>query len=236
MSERDASSDEMPGFTLPGRPRRERDDLVLDGILDGRSLPPDSPRDLQDLAQLLACVAGPAEPGPLAGEAAARSAFRRAVPPASISPALRQAPLLQPAPRQAVRRLRTGPRRARLAAVLAAVAAVLASATVAAYADVLPAPVQDLAHRTIGAPAAPAAHNPAGPGHPAGHQAGTGKHHDHAGNRSADGPARHGGPGGPGHSGHPARPGHRAKPEHRGKPAHPAHPAHPEPPGHSAHP
>lgn len=248
MTERDASSDEMPGFTLPGRLRRERDDYVLDMILDGRSLPPDAPRDLQDLAQLLACLADPAEPGSLAGEADARSAFARAVPPVSISPAPGKGVPTDSMPTDGVPAdglatdgvpaavaarvaapRRSGPRRVRLAGVLAAVATVLASATAAAYADVLPGPVQEFAHRTIGAPPAPAAPappvpTPPGRAHSGGHQADAGEHHGQAGSRAPHGTARHSGRG---HSDHPARPGHSGKPGHGGKPGHPPHPAHP---------
>lgn len=109
-------------------------------ILDGRSLPPDAPRDAHALAERLTDLAGPAEPGVLPGEAAARSVFARTAPPTGVSRRPdRRRPRL-PAPRAA------------LAAALVAVTAGLGSA--AAYAGALPGPIQDFAHHVIGAPPA----------------------------------------------------------------------------------
>src|SRR5579864_2673059 len=89
MSGPDASSAEMPGFPFPGRPGRDHDEPVLDKILDGQSIPPDSPREMHALAEMLASLAGPAEPGELAGETAALTAFTRSVSPAGASAAAR---------------------------------------------------------------------------------------------------------------------------------------------------
>ena len=143
MSGPDALHGEMPGFP-PGRPGGERDEPLLDMIFDRRPIPPGAPPEMHDLARILAAVAGPAEPGDLAGEATALAAFARLVPPASVSPA---------ASRPARHRLSRRPARARLplAAALVTAAAGLGSIT-AAYAGVLPDPIQHFAHVTVGAP------------------------------------------------------------------------------------
>ncbi len=137
---------EMPGF-FPGRPGGEHHEPLLDMILERRPIPPGAPPEIHGLARMLAAVAGPAEPGELAGQDAALAAFARMVPKAGTSPA---------APRSARRSLPEWPARVRLplAAVLTAVAAGLGS-TVAAYAGVLPGPIQHFAHVTIGAPDSP---------------------------------------------------------------------------------
>jgi len=141
----------MPGFPFPGRPGGEHGEPLLDMIFSGRAVPPDAPQEVHDLARLLAALAGPAEPGELAGEAAARAAFSHLVSPARISP---RAP--RPA-RQGFRRPgRHGSRRpARtrvgLAAALTVTAAALAGA--AAYVGLLPGPIQLIAHEAVGAPA-----------------------------------------------------------------------------------
>ena len=137
----------MPGFPFPGRPGGEHDEPLLDMIIARRVLPPDAPQPMHDLASMLAALAGPAEPGELAGEVAVRAAFSRAASPASISSAARQ-----PGRRRA-RRFRGPARsRARLATALVAAAAALAS-VFAAYIGVLPGPIQQLAHVTVAAPA-----------------------------------------------------------------------------------
>ena len=114
-------------------------------IFDRRPIPPGAPPEMHDLVRMLAAVAGPAESGDLAGETAALAAFSRLVPPAGISPA---------AARPARRWLSRRPARARLpvAAALITTAAGLASIT-AAYVGVLPGPIQQMAHVTVGAPA-----------------------------------------------------------------------------------
>jgi hypothetical protein len=140
----------MSGFPFPGRPRRELDEPLLDAFLDERSLPLGAPEELRAVAELLAGLAGPAEPGQLAGEAAARSAFARRASPASVSPA-------RPAWRKPSRR--AVPRSARVAAALVVAAIGLGGTAAAAYAGELPGPIQDFAHHAIGAP----------PAHHAGH-------------------------------------------------------------------
>jgi hypothetical protein len=146
MSGPGAVHGEMPGFP-PGRPGGERDEPLLDMIFDRRPIPPGAPPEMHDLVQMLAAAAGPAEPGDLAGEATALAAFARLVSPASVSPA---------AMRPARRWLSGRPARARLpmAAALVTTVAGLASIT-AAYVGVLPGPIQQVAHVTVGAPAPP---------------------------------------------------------------------------------
>jgi hypothetical protein len=137
---------------MPRGPASELDDSdlsdsVLDMLLTGQPLPADAPRQARMTADALASLGDPQRPGALAGEAAARSAFARtAAAPATHSPATR----LTGRRAQSRRFLRVRPR---LAAVLAAVAISLGGTAAAAYAGVLPAPIQDFAHLTVGAPA-----------------------------------------------------------------------------------
>lgn len=138
--------DEMPGF-FPGRPGGEHDEPLLDMILERRPIPPGAPPEFHGLARVLAAVAGPAEPGDLAGQDAAHAAFTRlASRPGTSHAALRSAR----------RSLSERPVRGRLplAAALAVAAAGLGS-TAAAFVGVLPSPIQHFAHETIGAPPPP---------------------------------------------------------------------------------
>ncbi len=137
----------MPGFPFPGRPGGEPDEPLLDMIIARRVLPPDAPQPMHDLASMLAALAGPAESGELAGEAAVRAAFSRAASPAGISAAARR-----PGRRRRTRGLVRS--RARLATALVVAVAGLGS-VFAAYIDVLPSPIQQLAHVTVAAPAPP---------------------------------------------------------------------------------
>lgn len=146
MSGPDAMHDEMPGF-FPGRPGGEHDEPLLDMILERRPIPPGAPPEFHGLARMLAAVAGPAEPGDLAGQDAAHAAFTRlASRPGTSHAALRSAR----------RSLSERPARGRLplAAALAVAAAGLGS-TAAAFVGVLPSPIQHFAHDTIGAPPPP---------------------------------------------------------------------------------
>ncbi len=142
---------EMPGF-FPGRPGGEHDEPLLDMLLERRPIPPGAPPEVHDLARMLAAAARPAEPGELAGEAAAMAAFARRASPAGISPAVS---------RSARRRLSGWSARGRvpLAAAVTAVTAGLGS-TAAAYAGVLPNPIQQFAHEILAAPAPPGASPP----------------------------------------------------------------------------
>ena len=138
--------DEMPGF-FPGRPGGEHDEPLLDMILERRPIPPGAPPEIHGLALMLAAVAGPAEPGDLAGQDAAQAAFTRLASRSGTSHA---------ALRSARRSLSERPARGRLplAAALAVAAAGLGS-TAAAYIGVLPSSIQHFAHLTIGAPPPP---------------------------------------------------------------------------------
>jgi len=158
MSAPDAYPGEMPGFAYPGRPGGEHDEPLLDMIFDGSAIPPGAPQEMHDLQRMLAALAGPAEPGELAGEATARAALILLASPAGVSPgASRPAAvtgLRRPASRRPLgppARRRAARRRAGLAAALCAAAALAVSAA-AAYADVLPGPIQQVAHATVGAP------------------------------------------------------------------------------------
>jgi len=133
----------MPGF-FPSRPGGEHDEPLLDMILERRPIPPGAPPEIRGLAHMLAAVAGPAEPGELTGAAATLAAFTRLGSPAGISLA---------APRSARRSMPEWRARDRLplAAALTAVTAGLGG-TAAAYAGVLPDPIQHVAHEIIGAP------------------------------------------------------------------------------------
>jgi hypothetical protein len=148
----------MPGFPFPGRPGGEHDEPLLDMIIARRVLPPDAPPVMHDLARMLAALAGPAEPGELHGEAAVRAAFSRAASPASVSPTARR-----PVRRRRSRHSR-GPAWSRVRLATAMVAAVAGLGSVlAAYSDVLPSPIQQLAHVAVAAPAPPSA-RATGPG------------------------------------------------------------------------
>jgi len=146
LSGPDAMHGEMPGF-FPGRPGGEHDEPLLDMILERRPIPPGASPEFHGLARMLAAVAGPAEPGDLAGRDAAQAAFARlASRPGTSHAALRSAR----------RSLSERPARGRLplAAALAVAAAGLGS-TAAAFVGVLPSPIQHFAHDTIGAPPPP---------------------------------------------------------------------------------
>jgi hypothetical protein len=140
----------MPGFPFPGRPGGEHDEPLLDMIIARRDLPPDAPQAMHDLAHMLAVLAGPAEPGELAGEAAVRAAFDRATSPVGVSSTARR-PVRHRRSRRSRGRSRS---RARLATVMVVAVAGLGS-VLAAYIDVLPSPIQQLAHVVAAAPAPP---------------------------------------------------------------------------------
>jgi hypothetical protein len=149
----------MPGFPFPGRPGGEHDEPLLDMIIARRVLPPDAPESMHDLARMLAALAGPAEPGELAGEAAVRAAFNRASSPAGISAGISGA-ARHAGRRRRARRVR-GPARSRARLATALVVAVAGLGSVfAAYIDVLPSPIQQLAHVTVAAPPPPSAKPP----------------------------------------------------------------------------
>ena len=137
------SPGEMPDFPFPHRRVPHLDESALDALLTGQPLNPDAPGQAHVLAAMLAGLTATTGPGPLSGEAAARSAFAQAASKAGTPPG-----------NGAVWRGRRRPR-----VRLGLVAAVVAASTVlggvaAAWADVLPGPIQELAHQVFGAPAA----------------------------------------------------------------------------------
>jgi hypothetical protein len=162
----------MPGLPSSRWRGSERGLPLLDTVIAGHPLPADAPRQIRLLAVSLAQLARPDRPGELAGEVAAVSAFRRAVPLASTLP-------LAPLRRHRRRKPRLMAGRARLAGAIA-IAAIAVGGSAAAYAGVLPASVQNLAHRLIDAP--PAFHHAAQPA--AGTQP-SGLHRGDASSRSA---------------------------------------------------
>ncbi len=108
---------------------------AVDDLLSGRSVGPGAPRRAQLLASLLVALTAPASTAELAGAEAALAAFREA--------------MARPEPgRRGLQYL--GSRAA--VAVAAASIGVFGSAA-AAYAGLLPAPAQDIAHDWFGAPA-----------------------------------------------------------------------------------
>ena len=104
---------------------------------------------LQPVADVLAALSAEPSPGELAGEARALAEFRcRAV---------------VPVPRRHARRSTAGLTSrlsAKAAAGAAAATLILGGAATAAFANMLPAPIQRLAHDVIGAPDAPSAPQP----------------------------------------------------------------------------
>jgi hypothetical protein len=125
-------------------------------------VPLDAPAPAPDLAETLTSLAGPTVGGELAGETQARQAYRRVFGSGSAPDRVR-------IPARARRRSdRMARRRAaringRLIAAAVAVTALLGGGAAAAYAGALPNPVQDLAHRVIGAPPARPSPAPSSP-------------------------------------------------------------------------
>jgi hypothetical protein len=151
MSGQDASSAGMPWLPFPRRCGVESDESLVDALLDRQPLPADAPEQLRAVAEMLASLADPAELGELAGEAAARSAFARGPSRVGSSAVIRRSARRRPS----WLRTRVSPR---LAAGLVAAAVGLGGGATA-YAGVLPAPIQDLAHHILHAlPPPPASH------------------------------------------------------------------------------
>lgn len=213
MSGRGGWDGDMPNS--PGSPRGgvpPVGDAAYEALLAGSLLPADADEGLRPLAEAVAALTVAPSARETAGEPAARAAYRAGfvLPPRSG---------------------RAGRRRRRvlaslLSAKLAAAAVVTAGGlSAAAYADVLPAPVQNFAHHAMGAPA-PHVAGPAGrPATPAG-PAPSGHGASHAGGTPAAAPSHT--PAGRS-SGKPAS--HASHPSHPRNPSHPSHPAHPSHPG-----
>ena len=139
------SPSEMPILPRPSS-RESPDSVAAEELLNGRGAGSGAPAGQQALARVLAVASGPASDSELAGQAAAMAAFA-----AATGPAVQPASPASTAPRsgndvRCVSHLAT-----RL--VVAAAACVTALGGAAAYASALPAPLQELAHATFGAPA-----------------------------------------------------------------------------------
>ncbi len=116
-------------------------DADLAALLAGTA---DAAPGLRPVADILGALTAEASSGELAGEDRALAEFRRRT----------GAPAAQAArPRSARLTTRFG---VKVATVAAGAAVVLGGAATAAFANVLPAPIQRFAHETIGAPAPPA--------------------------------------------------------------------------------
>jgi hypothetical protein len=212
----DAAPDDMPRFPRPGQLSGEPDESALDLFLEGLS-PPKARLELAGLPEMLADLSGPVEPGELALEAAVLARFRSRVRLGGASGAARTRP-----PHGA--RWRPAAPRPMLAAGLV-VAAIGLGGTAAAYAGVLPGPLQDFAHRILDAPAA----QPASGHHPSvvpGQRSGAAS----ATSRSSQQSARSAAPGAtaghrtPGSAASPTRPAHQPGPEPSPRPTRPPQP------------
>ena len=143
MNDDDVPNDDMPNFLRPvpreGLPFNE---AALAALLAGTE-PPEPTPGLRHVAEVLAALTSSPASDELAGEASVLAEFRRGVGKSALSPG-------------PWRPHRFTPRLGARAAVAAAVAALgLGGLASAAYAGMLPAPVQRLAHETIGAPDVP---------------------------------------------------------------------------------
>jgi hypothetical protein len=129
-------------------------DAAVEALLAGSLPPADADAELRPLAEAIAALRVAPGVHELAGEPAARAAYRG-----------RFGRLARPA--GANRRRKRGPGSVLTAKVAVAAVVAAGALTSAAYADVLPAPVQNLAHRTLNAPApriTEPARQPAAPG------------------------------------------------------------------------
>jgi len=135
------------------QPQRQDGSAVTDADLAALLAGEGVPAGLRPVADILAALTAEATAGELAGEARALAEYRCR---AGAPEARRQARL---GPAVLVPRISS-----KVAAAAAGVVVLLGGVATAAYADVLPAPIQRLAHDTIGAPYAPGA-RPARPVH-----------------------------------------------------------------------
>jgi hypothetical protein len=156
MTGHGVSDDDMPIFTWSARGDVPPiGDPAFDALLAGNLLAEDTAEGLRPVAEAIAALNGAPAASELAAEANALAVFRGAVG-MSAEPARsrrRRRPLL------------TSLISAKFAAAAVAAAVTLGAAAAAAYAGALPAPVQKLAHDTIGAPSARPSHpaTPVGP-------------------------------------------------------------------------
>jgi hypothetical protein len=201
--------DNMPNYLSPPQGAiPPAGDAAFEALLAGNLPPAEAPAELHSLAEAIAALSLAPAGHELAGEPTARAAYRGRFGRSARCDRSHR-------PRS---RLVGFILRAKLAVAVAVAAGTLTSA---AYADVLPAPVQRLAHRTLGAPSP----HPAPPGQsqtparPAPATPPPGQRASHP-------------KGKPSTSSDPTAAGHAT-----GKPSsHPSHPVHPSHPGHPAHP
>ena len=145
MTGEDVPHGDMRNFPWPSRPDVPVvSDASLAALLAGAESPASSAPEFRVVGEALAALtAGPAS-DELAGKTAALGAFRNqvGVPAPVPRPSRRRSPLLSRLPA------------AKAAAAAAALVVSLGGIATAAYAGALPAPLQRLAHDTIGAPGA----------------------------------------------------------------------------------
>lgn len=135
----------MPTTPPPGRLAGfPTDDDRLDALLDHRAPRPPVGDELHPLAELLAAVRAPASTAELAGQHTVLAAYQRIV---GVSPSARRRKIRRPTMLSALLS-------AKLAAAAAASAVAVGGLAAAAYTGVLPTPLQNAAHDTIGAPPA----------------------------------------------------------------------------------
>ncbi len=146
MSRRADLDDDMPNFPWPGpRDASQIPDAALDALLAGAQTPVDW--QAQPVADLVTALTAPATSDELAGEAEVLAFFRyHAGVSVPVRHSLRRRTKL-------ISTLLT----AKAAAMVAAAVVSVGGVATAAYAGALPTPIQNIAHTTIGAPAAPSA-------------------------------------------------------------------------------
>ena len=207
-------------------------DPAYDALLDGNEPPQDVADRLGQVAEAIAALNGAPTASELAAEGSALAVFRSGGG-ISAEPA-RSARAASP--------WRTSLVSGKVAAAGAACVIVFSGAAAAAYAGVLPAPVQRIAHDIIGAPSPHRGTTHTHPVSPAGSATpdptpdpGTGPSAAPTSQptHQTGQPATH-----PTHPAHPTAPAHPAHPTHPSPSTHPTHPSHPPHPSptHPPHP
>jgi hypothetical protein len=147
MNDDDVWGGEMPNLPFWRRHNDQTDAEQLDQLLDAGQFDAAANPEWQSVSDVLRSAAAAAEPAELAGEAASLAAFRRervGIRHRRPQPIARYKTVI------ANRFSTLLPRR--IAVGLAAGVVTLTGAATAAYACVLPTPIQSFAHTTIGAP------------------------------------------------------------------------------------
>jgi hypothetical protein len=142
MNDDDVWGGEMPNLPFRRRHNDPADAPQLDELLDAGRLDANAAPEWQALSDVLRSAAAATEPSELAGEAAVLAAFRRE----RVGVRHRPQPIARC--KSMFSTLLTG----RIAVGLAAGVVTVTGAATAAYACVLPSPIQSFAHSTIGAP------------------------------------------------------------------------------------